>query len=167
MNKQTKINLGLLVAIAMIASFLMLTGRDKTPNEPAMITNIPKENIEIITLKREGQNNIIFTKHQDIWQMTSPKTATANITRINAMLYILQARSYAQLYAKGPSLRRFDLQNPAVTLQLNEHEFFFGGTNPLEHRRYLQFEDTVHLINDSLFHQLQQPPDFFIQAQDE
>lgn len=151
----------------MIASFLMLTGKDELANEPARVTNIAEENIDLITIKRKGQDDIIFTKHQNIWQMTSPKTAAANNTRINAMLHILQTRSYAQLYVEVPGLNQFDLLNPAVTLQLNDHEFFFGGTNPLEHRRYLQFEDTVHLINDGLFHQLQQPPDFFIRKQPE
>ncbi len=151
----------------MITSFLILTGDDETPEPPVKVSNITPESIDSITIIREGKEGLDFTNHQDTWQMTSPRTAAANHTRINAILFILQSRSYAQLYAKELNLSRFELRDPAITLKLNEYEFFFGGTDPLEYRRYLLFEDTVHLINDNLFHQLQQPPEFFLLVKNE
>ena len=94
--------------------------------------------------------------------MTEPRDATANPDRIKAMLSILEITSFARFPVTQSNLKHFDLVNPAVTLKLDEHEFLFGGDNPLGSRRYVMYSNTIHLINDGLFHQLLQSPEFFV-----
>lgn len=162
MNKRTWINLFLIQAVVIILVILVLTGDEETSKEAQKISDIAAGSINSIAVINDARENINFVKQQDTWRMTAPVTATANPDRINSMLSILESRSFTRLAVDKPGLERFGLADPAVTLKLDGHEFFFGGTNPLEHRRYLLFEDNVYLIKDGLYHQLLQPPDFFI-----
>lgn len=162
MDKKLRLNIILLIIVIGLAGFLITSNNKPEVNEQKTVSSVTPETIQHIRIERDEKPDIVFDKKEDMWKMTSPLTAIANLSRINAMLHLLQTRSFAQLYAKGLNLRRFDLRYPAVTLYLNEYEFFFGDTNPLEDRRYILFEDTIHLINDSLFHQLTQDSTFFI-----
>ena len=58
------------------------------------------------------------------------------------------------------------IRDPAVMLKVNNLEFRFGSAAALDNRRYLLYQDQVHLIDDGLFQQLQQPPEFFIRSRD-
>lgn len=164
MSRYARINLALLAFIIAVALFLVLTTRDDTARSPVRVTGISGGGISRISIRREGKENIDFIRDGGTWRMTSPRQAGVNSSRIDAMLDVLQARSYAQLHAGEYDLQRFDLKEPAAVLMLDGHTIYFGGTNPLEDRRYIMYEDTIHLINDGLFHQLQQPPEFFINS---
>lgn len=163
MKKYTKLNLALLTVIAVIAAFLLLNDTERAEQAPVTVSKIDRRRITVITINSDQRKDIIFDKKSGAWQMVSPLHARANSTRIAAILSLLQARSYTQLNAGGMDLGKFDLVKPAVTLKLNHYEFLFGNSNPLEGRRYLLFQGVIHLIDDGLYQQLQQPADFFIQ----
>ena len=165
MSKRAILNLLLLVFITILAAFLVFTDRDVAT--PAMVTvsTIDPNSIQQISVSRAGQVELQFSKRADGWYMQSPLSAPANNTRIKAMLAILKARSHAELPVTGLDPDQFGIRNPVVTLRLNEHEFRFGGPGPLDDRRYLLYQDRLHLINDGLFQQLQQKPEFFIMEQ--
>ena len=167
MNKRSKINVALLALIALVAALLFLTTGKQEAEQQTSVSAIDKAGITSISITRTGRDALHFSKKGNAWQMVSPRPARANQTRINAILSVLQAHSYTQLDAGKMDLNRFDLVHPAVTLTLNDFEFRFGGSNPLEGRRYLLFQHTIHLIDDGLFEQLQQPAEFFIQSSPE
>lgn len=162
MNNRTRINLVLTTVILSLAVFLIATRTNETENKKITISAIRPGSIDHIAIKRTGKGNIAFNKRAHYWMMTAPLAVRANAARINAMLGLLQAQSFAQLDAAKLDMERFQLQHPAVSLQLNNHEFFFGGTNPIKKRRYVRFGDKVHLIQDTLYHQLSQKAFFFV-----
>lgn len=161
MKKYTKINLGLLLVIIAIGAFVGLRGNKPTAGPPPAVSTLNRQNINVITVQRTGRKEIIFKKQGHTWRIVAPLTAPANSTRIRAILSLLQARSYARIQAQGKDLDRFGLAKPAVILSLDDHEFRFGGSEPLNGRRYLLYRNTIHLIDDGLFQQLQQPVEFF------
>ena len=165
MNKRSKINVALLALIVLVAALLFLTTGKQVAEQQPSVSAIDRGSINSISVSRKDRKELRFIK-DNTWQMVSPRTAPANPTRINAILSVLQARSYTQFDAAGMDLDRFDLAHPAVTLKLNDHEFRFGGSNPLEGRRYLLFRQTIYMIDDGLYQQLQQPAQFFIQPRD-
>ena len=162
MKKYTKLNLGLLLAVIAIGTFLGLGGEQPPASPPPAVSMLNGQHITVITVKRTGRKDLIFKKQGHAWHIESPLAAAANSMRIRVILSVLQARSYARIQAGGANLARYGLANPAVTLKLDEHEFRFGGTEPLNGRRYLLYRNTIHLIDDGLFQQLQQPAEFFI-----
>lgn len=166
LKKRTKINIGLLVLIALTAALLYLTGGQQPVNRQTAVSSIDTDSITRISVSRTDRKTLRFVKQDNVWRMLSPLPARANPDRINAILSVLRARSYTQFEAVQTDLGRFDLVSPAVILTLNDHVFRFGGSNPLEGRRYLLFQHTINLIDDGLYQQLQQPADFFIQPED-
>jgi len=165
-NKRALLNLLLVALIVIVAAFLGLTDSDDAPSAPVTVSTIDPNSINYITVSRAGQAELQFSKQADGWRLQSPLPAPANSTRIKAMLAILNARSYSQYDVAGLDPDQFGIRNPAVTLRLNEHEFRFGVTAALDDRRYLLYQDRLHLINDGLFQQLQQAPEFFIPEQE-
>ncbi len=97
--------------------------------------------------------------------MQSPFKLPANPSRIQVMLNLLQAHSYDRFSAPDNDLTPYMLAVPAVSIVFNDTLVAFGDTNPLEEKlRYVLVKDTVHIINDSLFHQLQASATFFLDA---
>lgn len=161
MQRRIIINLILVSAVIGLAVFLMNT-RKQPANPVKPLTTIPPQIINRLDIIRSGKQEISFSKRDKVWYMTAPLKVRANDNRINAMLQLLHTPSFTRLRAAGRDLDRFDLASPKAILREDAHEFHFGGTNPLEGRRYVMYQGTIHLIPDVLFPQLQQGPAFFI-----
>lgn len=164
MTSKTLINFLLIIAIVPLAIFLTNTG-DKNKDQTVILTSIGPETIDRIRINRSDGVEITFEKRTNDWFMTAPLAVRAHKNRIGAMLQLTSMQSFTRLPAAEHDLQRFDLAAPSVSLKLNNHEFIFGGTNPLEGRRYVLTGGTIHLITDGLFPQLQQGPVFFISPQ--
>ena len=162
MNKKLRLNLLLVSAIILILAFLIMTSEEESVAQIFTLSSLQYGEMTRILIKRTGKEDILFNKIGNIWQITSPFTVRAHENRIVSMLALLQSRSFSQLSVEEINLNKLGLDNPSIVLRLNDEEFFFGDTNPLEDHRYILYKDTVHLISDNLFPQLQQRPSFFI-----
>jgi len=163
MSRRFLINLGLLFCIVGLAIFLTTNKDKEIVEEEITLTGIDPASIHVIQIERQGLDNIIFQKQDEHWDMQSPFNLPANPSRIKVMLKLLQAHSYDHFSAADNDLTPFMLAVPAVSIILNDTRIAFGDTNPLENKlRYVLIKDTVHIINDSLFHQLQTSATFFL-----
>lgn len=161
MRRRIIINLILISTVIALAVFLVSTGTE--PGSPVIpLTSIATQSIQRIDIKRAGKPDLGFRNNNGVWLMTVPIEARANDNRINAMLQLLQAPSFTRLRSTDHDLSHFELAQPIVVLREDAHEFVFGGTNPLEGRRYVMIDDTIHLIQDGLLPQLLQGPAFFV-----
>jgi len=163
MSHRLLINLLLFVCIIGLAIFLS-TNKEQGIVEPEVtLTDIEADSIHVIHIERRDLDDIIFQKQGDHWAMQSPFTLPANPSRIKVMLKLLQAHSYDHFSAPDNDLTPYMLAVPAVSIVLNDTRIALGDTNPLEEKlRYVLVKDTVHIINDSLFHQLQASATFFL-----
>ena len=163
MQQRLFINLLLFLCVIGLAIFL---GRDEDKGiveQEVTLTDIHPDSIHRIHIERRDLDDIIFQKQDDHWTMQSPFNLPANPSRIKVMLKLLQAHSYDHFSAADNDLTPFMLAVPAVSILLNDTRIAFGDTNPLEEKlRYVLVTDTVHIINDSLFHQLQTSATFFL-----
>jgi hypothetical protein len=145
-----------------LAIFLVTTDNDNSTDKDSPLTTTDPKNVEHIQIIRRDLDDITFKKQDNRWFMQHPYTITANPVRINTLLGVLQAHSYTQFDVAEVMLDRFMLDDPLVSIQIDEDLIEFGDTNPLERLRYVLFNNTVHLINDSLYQQLLAPATFFI-----
>ena len=157
-----KINLGLVILVVVIAAWLLLTPGRVTEPGPVRVTTLNTDTVTRISVVRRDSETLEFTRNGQDWRMQSPQQGQANPARINAMLYLAQAPSFAQLPGSQHDLQQFGLRNPVVTLSLDDEEFLFGSDNPLDKRRYVLHDGVVHLVNDNLYYQLLQPVEFFL-----
>ena len=159
------INLLLFLCVFGLALFLIRDEGEEIVEPTVSLTQIQPDSIHVIHIERRDLDDIIFQKQGDNWMMQRPFNLPANPSRIHVMLKLLQAHSYDQFSAADNDLTPFMLEVPAVSIVLNDTRIAFGDTNPLEEKlRYILVKDTVHIINDSLFHQLQTSATFFLDA---
>jgi hypothetical protein len=161
-QKRLLINLLLLIVVCILTTFFILNDKPDINNPETLLSNIDTSSISHITINQANSEDINFQIQGNHWFLTSPIKARANRTRINAMLHLLQSRSLAQIDAQNASLALYRLDPAAITLHLDKHTFFFGTTDPLDDRRYIMFNNTIHLVSDHLYHQLRQSPIFFV-----
>ncbi len=162
MQSRLLINIVLFLIVAGLAIFLIRQD-DSAPTEvDVTLTTFESGSINEISIIRRDLDDIVFIKEGDQWSMQSPFVLPANPVRINTILKILQAYSYAQLDVKNVELKHFILDDPVVSLKFNETQIDFGDTSPLGKQRYVLLNETVHLINDSLYQQLLTSPTFFV-----
>jgi hypothetical protein len=154
------INLGLLGLIVILIIFVLNDGQE-TGKELQRLSTIDKNTIKQIQVFRKDLNNFQFDKKDNGWFLTSPQQYRANSARINAMLRMLEVESHAQLNPAEIDLKQLSLEDPIVTMKLNDHEFQFGNTDAIDQRRYVLFQNKIHLTNDSLYQQLMANAAFF------
>jgi hypothetical protein len=96
------------------------------------------------------------------WRLTEPLQLPANTVVVESLLGLTQAASHAQWVAASLDLEKFKLKSPRIRVRLNDVELGFGDTEPLEGRRYVLAENTVHLITDGYYPKLIAPPASFV-----
>lgn len=160
MKNRLWINLGLLGLIVILTIFVLSDGQD-TEKELQRLSTIDKNTIKQIQVFRKDLDNFQFDKKDSDWFLTSPQQYSANKARINAMLRMLEVESHAQLNPADVNLKQLGLDNSIVTMKLNDHVFQFGNTDAIDQRRYVLFQNKIHLTNDSLYQQLMTNAAFF------
>jgi len=159
-DKRIWINIGLLVFIVFLSAILLIS-ENETEQELPRLSTIDSNDIVQIKILRKDLDNFIFNKQGKTWYMNFPLQFRANNARINAMLRMLKAESHGQLNPAEVELERFDLADPIVTMNLSDHMFTFGNTDAIDQRRYVLFNNTIHMVNDFLYQQLMTNAAFF------
>ena len=160
MKNRLWINLGLLGLIVILTIFVLSDGQE-TEKELQRLSTIDKNTIKQIQVFRKDLDNFQFDKKDNDWFLTSPQQYRANSARINAMLRMLEVESHVQLNPADVDLKQLGLEDSIVTMKLNDHVFKFGNTDAIDQRRYVLFQNKIHLTNDSLYQQLMTNAAFF------
>jgi len=155
------INLLLFVAIV-VTGLLLVLPDNPDRKEDVILTDLDPLAVKTITILRANSEDITFRKEGNTWMMQSPYTLPANPLRIHTMLGLLQAHSYTRLDQDELELQRFALDKPVVAVRFNDTQIDFGDSSPLGKQRYVHVGNTVHLVNDSLYEQLQTSATFFL-----
>lgn len=148
----------------MLALFLSTTLNDKTTEQDITLTDLELASINTIKIIRSTANEILFQKENGQWWMHEPYHLPANEFRINTLLKLPGAHSYTRFRKNEVELERFLLNEPVVSVVFDNTRIDFGDTSPIGEQRYVLVNDTVHLINDSLYQQLQTPATFFLKT---
>jgi hypothetical protein len=156
------INIVLFIAVVVLA--LVVSGKlnDKTVEQDISLTDLDTTSVDTIRIIRKSSGEILFRKENGKWWMQEPYHMPANELRINTMLNLPGAHSYTRFRKEAVGLDRFLLNEPEVSIEFNDTRIDFGDTSPIADQRYVLVNDTIHLINDSLYQQLQTPATFFL-----
>jgi len=162
MQLRLVINLVLLIFIVSTTLFLTLTETEEEEKAPTLVSDVAADQINEIIIERKDKETIRFNKQNNTWVMQSPYQINAHQQRIDSILNLLTSNSADQLDVNKTDLSRLLLDDPQITLKLNNEVFAFGDINPLDKKRYVLYRDKVHLIHDNLYPQLSASPTFFI-----
>ncbi len=160
MKRPLLINLALLAVVTVLGLTVWLIPEEQ-PAEPPPLTALDPSGIQRVRLQnRHGE--LELRKGDAGWEMTAPYRVAANAPRIELLLGIADAKSLARFPLPGDRLAEFGLNPPLATLELDQTRIEVGGTEPLQHRRYLRIGDTLHLIADRFPQHLLAAPEEFV-----
>lgn len=153
MKSRLMLNLAMLALIAILGLVIYLKPGKKavesTPLltlDPQTITHITLQNREVIGFDKDARDGL--------WRLSTPFAAPANQVRIGQLLDIVRASTVAHYPVKPDELAQFGLDKPEATLSFGDTVLQFGGTDPINMRRYVRLGDTLHLVDDNFFHHL-------------
>lgn len=91
------------------------------------------------------------------WTLTAPFRLPADAALVAALLKDLaDARAPARYPASALDAKAVGLDAPSLLLEVGTARYAFGGTEPLNYRRYVQHDDQVLLLNDLLYFRMSQ-----------
>lgn len=147
-------NLALLAIVAFLGALAFLEPGKEAPATKAL-AEVDTGALTKITLKNKEE--IVFEKQQGHWRIVAPIQAPANEIRVRQLIDIAKSTSEASYPVKQDELAKFELAPPKATLTLGNSVLAFGGSDPINLRRYVQVGDSLHLVGDDFFHHLQAP----------
>lgn len=145
--KRKHLNL-LLGAIALGLVATVYFSREQPEPPPPPLTTLQTGDIQHIAVKHAGSPDIRLEKRQDAWWLVAPVETRAEDIEVGALLDLASRASQRRYPAAEMDLAELGLSKPDWVIQLNEQRIEFGGLDPIESRRYVKVDDTVHLIED-------------------
>jgi len=154
MKKGTLINLSLLIVIALLVLLTVYEPGIEKPAEAPLLLSLKREDIQHISIQRDGQETVELEKGSDgKWQLLKPIKIAASNYRIDSLLRISESRSLNSFPAEPAKLSGYQLDKPQAEMVLNHSvHIAFGSATPLDQRRYVLLNNTVHLISDNLYY---------------
>lgn len=151
MKSRLLLNLVLLVIIGVLGALAFFEpGKRKPENTP--LAAVDENALSVITLK--NKDTIVFEKKDGHWRLTAPFAAPANEIRVQQLIGIANSNVEVEYPVQGEDLAKFELDKPKATLTLGAITLAFGGSDPINMRRYVQVGDKLDLVNDAFFHHL-------------
>lgn len=161
MSRRMWLNLGLLVLVAALAWIAYEEPGLEKSGERTHLTALKPEQVTQITIKRPGKEDLVFVRENG-WWMHAPVRVAANVFRIDSVLGITRAQWRGRYTVAGLELEKYGLDKPLATVLFNDVKIEFGGKEPLKRHRYVKTGSHVYLINDTLYYQLQAPPEAYV-----
>jgi len=106
-----------------------------------------------IHIERLKYDPVSFIKRNGRWYLvTEQQELPASTFQLQALLRLLETSSSSQYAADTVDLAALGLDPPQATVTVDDVAILFGNTAPLDGKRYLQIDATVHLIEDRYQH---------------
>jgi len=140
------LNLGLFLGIIVLA--LVAYSISQEPEKSSVFSQLSIS--DITEIKIEHQSKIItLEKDNKNWLITQPIKIEADEFRIQSILNILPSGTDKFYTVDKTDLKKYSLDPPAATLQLNKQLFLFGTTSAIEQKRYILTNNKLFLIDDT------------------
>lgn len=145
MIKRWLINLGLLLLIAAIVTFLYLRPQPEVEGPRQQeISSLKLADISSVQIEFPARAPVSFEKIDGYWHLTQPYQTRADQPTVQRIMSIVAAASTEKFPADN--LEKFGLDQPKLKLKLDEHEFLFGTYNPVSSEQYVAHQGAVYLL---------------------
>ncbi len=163
MKKAFVINL---VLFSVLLGLYFYLNQDVIDEPLQSISTIHPDDINIITIEKNGHAALNLIQHNAHWQIDSPFSAPANHTRIQLLLSLLSQPIYRQQTIKPEQdMTVFGFHEHSMSLILNHSRFIFGDIDPLHHYRYVRHQNKLYLLEDTVYPLLNSAATNFIDNQ--
>lgn len=154
MTARTYLNLGLGIIIVTLVLVVIYEPGIEKPREPQKLSQLTVNEIKHISVEKDDKVSIVLDKLNDGWHISQPYQMPANEFRVQSLLQLTIEKSYAQYPANEHDLKKFKLDKPQIRVHLGDLTVSFGDTEPLTLHRYVLANNTIHLVDDNIYHQV-------------
>ncbi len=140
------LNLGLFLGIIILA--IVAYSISQEPEKSTAFSLLTISDISEIKIQHQNKT-ITVEKSNKNWVISQPLKIDADDFRIQSILNILSSGSEKFYTVDKTDLKKYELDPPAATLQLNEQLFLFGTTSAIEQKRYILTNNKLFLIDDT------------------
>lgn len=142
MTHHARLNLIMAITIVVLIVFFYLRPQSDTAQQYSLsTTSIERvQRLRIVTPQQE----IALHRSEGGWRLTYPVDASADAKKIEKILEILQAKSFHRFQRED--LGRFGLNQPNLTLSIDDEYFSFGGFAPTTYQQYVTTKDYVYSV---------------------
>jgi hypothetical protein len=143
MRSRWLLNLVLLSLVAGIALFLYLRPK-QVDNAPQTFTlsKLDPYSFSHLSIESPGKMPVQLEKQHGRWRLTQPAQGRADMAAVGRVLSVAVATSKEKFPAVD--LARFGLDNPALKVRIDNHEFSFGMYNPVNGDQFIAYKDSVY-----------------------
>lgn len=141
------LNLGLAVLVAGLAGGAWYAQKQKNAPKPTL-TALGAEGVSSASVAWPDAPEITLVKEHGAWRLTAP--VAARVDRFEALNFgnLATAEVKETLSPEDLDLKQIGLDPPERVISLNDQRIALGNTDPIQHRRYVQLNGTVMLIED-------------------
>lgn len=151
---RNRINAVLLLLVLGLAALVWLSEHGSRLTPPSPLTQLLPEQVVNIRISNHSGPEFSMKREGERWRLTKPYAIEANGTPIRRLLEIATAPVHTQFETDRNRLAEFGLAPPAAIVHLNQLEIRVGGTDPINHYRYIGIGDRLYLIKDLFPHLL-------------
>ncbi len=112
------------------------------------LTPFAQADVDSIVLTHPDAPVIELRKQGSDWQLLSPVQAPADGFEVASLVNLATLDVKRSVDASEADLQQLMLDPPAFTVTINGQELAFGGTEPIEYRRYIRTGNRVALVLD-------------------
>lgn len=142
-----RLNLLLLTIVLALGAGAWMAQRHK--NQPkSTLTVLAAEGVSKIVIEWPGSPTIALDKQGAEWRLTAPVQARADRFEAVGATSLASIEVQGVVDGAGLDLKELGLSPPDHTVTLNDVKLEFGGSEPLQSRRYVRVNGEVKLIDD-------------------
>ncbi|BCO32649.1 hypothetical protein TspCOW1_27520 [Thiohalobacter sp. COW1] len=145
------VNVVLLLLVAALAALVYLRPGTQTADSTSL-TRLDPAQVQSIRIDND-RGRIELVRHDGGWQLREPDLP-ADAFQAKILLNLLNQPSQRQYPLAEIDPADIGLDPPRLVLHYDDAELRLGGTEPLQDLRYVQYGDTVHLIEDRVLNLL-------------
>lgn len=145
MTRRWLLNLGLLLLIAGIVTFLYVRPQPKDSGpEVHQISDLKLGDFSRISVETPAKAPVVLEKVDGYWHLIQPYQTRADQYLVQRILSLVAAGSLEKFPADD--LAKFGLDQPRLKVKLDDEEFLFGTYNPISGDQYVAYRDAVYLL---------------------
>ena len=160
-SKRRVINLLLLTILAGLGYLAYLQVQIERQGVVTLYDPAIGESVDEVTIILPGQTPIRLESGQPDWHIVAPLEVKADSRYLQQLFTLLSEPVLAEYAAADQDLAAFDLTDKAIRVRFNQVEYALGSLNPVNHRRYVLFNQRILLVNEAVYELLSRGVDGF------
>lgn len=140
--------LNAILAVVVIGLGAVVYFSQKQGQKLPPLTPLKSADVSRIAIEHPDAAAIKLEKNGGPWRLTAPVQAETDPFEVNSLVSLATLETQSKLDPKEVKLADLGLQPPDYTITLNDTRIAFGGTEPLNYRRYVQVGDAIYTIDD-------------------